>query len=677
MSHLQQLWIAVLNMSASASYVALGVIVVRFLLARMGAPKIFAYALWTAVLIRLVVPFSFTASFSLLGLAPSEPAQGGATLRTMNYVPDAFNPAATPAANAGRSSLDGVAAGLQPPPEAGAAINRPQRVMVILSRVWLCGVVGLLLYGLTSYLAILRKVRTATRLRDNIWETDRIDAPFVCGFLHPRIHVPLGLTADQLIYIEAHEQTHIRRFDHFVKPFAFAVLAIHWFNPLMWVAYKLMSRDMELSCDEQAIRTLGMPARVGYSRALLELSERRSGLPVGSLPAFGENSVRARIQHVLHYRYARRSIVIMAVILTVCVFVACLANPEPKNTAESKAAQTERLFANRTRYIGDNSKDIALLRALEWPIGAQFRKLQLQTSRAPYGMTVTFRVSDDYLAVVPQLQDANWKANAILLLSLIDNAETIDFVMDFPRGSERLSFTRTEANALLETDVRAFARDLDTFSAFRQRVNQLLGSSPVKLDVPTVGSGGWIQPAPTVANWGGDPAELLAVRDGYTNALSANIAFVVALSWPHGARRGQLALDNGAGMIYGAPATFYGIKDGEKRGKIPIGKGDHPPGLNVLFSMADEDSLPASGVQDAAWKANAILLFSLNEDIDTVTFFVICPLPGQAPRKGCGGPPVLLRYTRAEADAAIGRDVRTFASDPVRFRDLMKRLAQI
>lgn len=136
---------------------------------------------------------------------------------------------------------------------------------------------------------MINNVRTATLVRDNIFETDRIDSPFVCGFIKPKIYVPINLPEQELSYILAHEQTHIRRLDYLVKPFAFLVLIIHWFNPIMWLSFALMSKDMEMSCDESVIRRMGSDRKASYSNSLLSLAVKRSGLLVGSPLAFGES----------------------------------------------------------------------------------------------------------------------------------------------------------------------------------------------------------------------------------------------------------------------------------------------------------------------------------------------------------------------------------------------------
>ncbi|UZN01087.1 M56 family metallopeptidase [Lysinibacillus sp. MHQ-1] len=152
-----------------------------------------------------------------------------------------------------------------------------QIIVWIGSLIWITGIVILLLFSILSYLKILVKVRTATLVKDNIYETDQIDTPFVCGFLKPKIYIPIGMSDHELSYILLHEKIHIMRRDYLIKPFAFMLLIIHWFNPLMWLSYALMSKDMEMSCDESVVNKMGHQIKGSYSTSLLTLSVSKKG----------------------------------------------------------------------------------------------------------------------------------------------------------------------------------------------------------------------------------------------------------------------------------------------------------------------------------------------------------------------------------------------------------------
>lgn len=259
------LFLTILNMSITASYVAVAVILVRFLLRR--APKLFSYNLWSAVAIRLVIPVSFTSNLSIFRLVqPKANTDTG----YVAFMPQEIGMLKHPVVN-----VESVATSI-------ASASLMQIIVWVGSIVWIMGAAVLLLYSVGSYLNIWAKVRTATLVRGNIFETDQISTPFVCGFLKPKIYIPTGLSEHELSYILLHEQTHITRRDYLIKPFAFILLIIHWFNPLMWLSYALMCKDMEMSCDERVVSKMGSQIKASYSTSLLSFSINRSGLRTGS-----------------------------------------------------------------------------------------------------------------------------------------------------------------------------------------------------------------------------------------------------------------------------------------------------------------------------------------------------------------------------------------------------------
>lgn len=319
------LFIAILNMSITASYVALFVIAIRMLLKK--APKVFSYSLWLAVLIRLVFPFSFNSAFSFLNfLKPNAQANTGA----MEYVPFNIGLMQNPAVDVGASRINQLVNSSLPAASPYASINSMQITMALAGFIWAFGVVILLIYCAISYLKVINNVSTATLVKENIFETDRITTPFVCGFIKPKIYVPIGLSDDELSYILAHEQTHIQRLDYLVKPFAFLVLIVHWFNPLMWISFALMSKDMEMSCDESVIRRMGSEVKGSYSKSLLSLSDTKRRFMAGSPLAFGESNVRSRIKNVLNYKKPAFSVVAATCAVTLIFIMGFTANPVDK-----------------------------------------------------------------------------------------------------------------------------------------------------------------------------------------------------------------------------------------------------------------------------------------------------------------------------------------------------------
>lgn len=170
-------------------------------------------------------------------------------------------------------------------------------------------------------------------MRGEIFETDKIVTPFICGFIKPKIYIPIGVLQNELSYILAHERVHIKRLDYLVKPFAFLMLLIHWFNPLMWLSFFLMSKDMEMSCDESVINSIGDEIKANYSHSLLALATGKHHLLSGSPLAFGESNVKARIKNVLSYKKPAFWVVAVALVATAALVVLFTANPKNEQMA--------------------------------------------------------------------------------------------------------------------------------------------------------------------------------------------------------------------------------------------------------------------------------------------------------------------------------------------------------
>ncbi|AFM00256.1 antirepressor regulating drug resistance protein [Desulfitobacterium dehalogenans ATCC 51507] len=322
MSSLQGALTTVLNMSITASYVAVVVILIRFFLRK--APKIFSYVLWSVVLFRLLCPLSLTSDFSFLGLIDRN-LQSGADV--LDYVPqhNAMTPRPTmPSGSAGFEP--GVNASL--PQITPMTSSSPMPIgMDILSLLWLAGIAALMSYSIISYIRTKRLLQTATLVKDTIYESDRLTTAFVCGFIRPKIYVPLGVAGADLDYILAHEETHIKRRDYLLKPLAFFALILHWFNPLIWLSFVLMSRDMEMSCDESVLSKMGEEAKRGYSSSLLALSVKRNGLFTINPLAFGELHVKTRIKNILNYKKPRFWVLIALVIVMGAMVFTLVADP--------------------------------------------------------------------------------------------------------------------------------------------------------------------------------------------------------------------------------------------------------------------------------------------------------------------------------------------------------------
>lgn len=271
-------FIKLLNMSITASWLILAVVLLRFLLKK--ASKRVMGVLWGFVAIRLIFPFSLESVFSLVPSA--EP------------IPQDIAMAETPAIQSGFPIFNQIVNPILSEslsPSAGTASTRC-RLCFRRFCVWILGVFAMLLYALVSYIRIHRKVRESVPLENNIWICDHISTPFILGMIRPRIYLPSSMNEADMAFVVSHEKAHLKRKDHIWKPLGFLLLSVYWFNPILWAAYILLCRDIELACDEQVIRQLGAEMKKPYSDALINCSAPRRMVAACPL-AFGETGVKS------------------------------------------------------------------------------------------------------------------------------------------------------------------------------------------------------------------------------------------------------------------------------------------------------------------------------------------------------------------------------------------------
>ena len=312
---MSELFLKIINMSISASWLILAVLILRLVLKK--APKWVNVLLWGIVAVRLICPLSFESALSLI---PSS-----------ETIPLDIEMAAKPTIDSGvpaiNSVVNPVLSSFAPPQHVLTSANPLQIWIPILNIIWLIGVGALLLYTAVSYWRLCRKVDTAVRYKGNIFQSENVSSPFVLGIIKPRIYLPFNMNGQDLEHVVAHEQAHIRRKDHWWKPLGFLLLTIHWFNPLMWLAYVLLCRDIELACDEKVIKELGNEQRADYMQALVACSVNRRMIAACPL-AFGEVGVKERVKSVMNYKKPAFWVIIIAVIICVGVAVCFLTNPK-------------------------------------------------------------------------------------------------------------------------------------------------------------------------------------------------------------------------------------------------------------------------------------------------------------------------------------------------------------
>ena len=310
---MNELFLKIINMSISASWLVVAVLILRLVLKK--APKWVNVLLWGIVAVRLICPFSFESALSLIPSAetfpekiisgPSFDVQTGITPidnRINDYLGDRYFEGVTVPANNGNN------------------------IMTILTIVWTIGILLLVAYTVISYWRLHREIDTAVRYKDNIFQSENVSSPFVLGIIKPRIYLPFSMNDQDLEHVVAHEQAHICRKDHWWKPLGFLLLTVHWFNPLMWLAYVLLCRDIELACDEKVIKELSNEERADYTQALVACSVNRRMIAACPL-AFGEVGVKERVKSVMNYKKPAFWIIVLAVITCVVVAVCFLTNP--------------------------------------------------------------------------------------------------------------------------------------------------------------------------------------------------------------------------------------------------------------------------------------------------------------------------------------------------------------
>lgn len=493
---------SVLNMSITASIVITAVIFLRLPLKKVSGSV--SYGLWFVALFRLLCPFSFKSTVSLFGMLGSNAA--------MEHVPADIGTMAHPQINMIAPGVTGAINASLPAATPAASANPMQIILAVLAYFWALGVFILLIYSTSSYLLLKRRVCTAIRIQDNIYQSDQINTPFVYGFIRPKIILPVTLGHNEKGYIIRHEETHIRRRDYLVKPLWFLAACLHWFNPLVWLAFHLMSRDMEMRCDETVIRETDEDIKADYCSSLLTLSRTPKFVP-GSPLAFGETGVKARVKHVLNYKRPAFWVIAVAVIAVVSAAVILAVNPKENKTEQGLAS---RFFQYKTDYVGNNSKVGGIISLLEFPPGVRYDSFELKTDAEPYEITIKLNAATalkEYYAATSNQQQ--FEHNAAVMLSLIGNAGIINFKLS--DGSDdvsplKLVYKKEGIDTQYGQDVHLFAKNEESFTKLlyahysQGKANSIQEQGMAGYTLMKLGKGGIVLKA--LSPLSGDAAEL-------------------------------------------------------------------------------------------------------------------------------------------------------------------------
>ena len=325
-----ELFLKTLNMSIAASWLILAVVLLRFALKK--APKWIAVLLWGVVAVRLVVPFSFESALSLIPSAETFNAHN------IQYETPAIS-SGIPAVN---NAVNPVLGETFAPNPAGS-VNPLYVWTFIVSVIWCIGIAAMLLYAVISYVRVRQSVAERAPYEGNIFLCDYVKSPFILGLVRPKIYLPSSMDEAAMGPVIAHEKAHLARRDHWWKPLGFLILTVHWFNPLCWIAYVLLCRDIELACDEKVIRQMDLNGKKQYSTALLEFSTGRRLVTICPL-AFGEVGVKERVKNVLNYKKPAFWLIVVAIIACGVVTVCFATNPK------QELPQEQRIDELRSKY---------------------------------------------------------------------------------------------------------------------------------------------------------------------------------------------------------------------------------------------------------------------------------------------------------------------------------------
>lgn len=391
------LFVDFLNISITASYIILAVILIRLIFPKI--PKKFICFLWAIAGIRLVLPFSVESVFSLIPSAETIQPVTGYTHGV--HVNSGFSAIDTPVND---YLGDRYAEGITVP------MNFKDTITSVAAVVWVIGIAAILIYGIISYIRVKKTVTGSVLLKDNIWQSENVVSPFILGVFKPKIYIPFNMDVETASHVIAHENAHLKRRDHWIKPFGFLVLAVYWFNPLVWAAYILLCKDIERACDEKVVSQMSEEGRREYATALLECAVNRRRIAACPL-AFGETGLKERIKGIMSYKKPAFWVIILAVIACIAAAVCFLTNPKTDSeyfdSGYRLRVQTDTYHA--TTQLPDETDYITVApkigRKGELPNGTKFKitNVNLQTGE----LTVEFSGKPIYSSFDDEKSPAN------------------------------------------------------------------------------------------------------------------------------------------------------------------------------------------------------------------------------------------------------------------------------
>ncbi|ROR29170.1 rod shape-determining protein MreC [Mobilisporobacter senegalensis] len=478
MDFLQSLFFKIFYMSITASYIILAILLIRIMIRR--APKKFSYLLWSVVGFRLVCPVSFSSIFSIFNLNLQLRKTMGNNGETINYISNQMDMMEVPKTITGAASQNEVInSDLLTVPTVN--VNPIEMLIYGATLVWIAGIAILLIYSTISYIKLKKRISTAVILKENIYECDNIPTPFVLGVIRPKIYIPFHLCENEISYILMHEQYHIKRMDHIIKPFSFLILSIYWFNPLVWISYYCMNKDMEMSCDEKVLNDIGISVKGDYSQSLLSFAVNRR-FPDSNPLAFGEINVKERIKNILDFKKPRLWVSLIIGSVCMLVVVACAANPyEPDKSARTVVSNENpdyinQLYAYRNPYIGNVSANGKILNILGVSERLGNFTIEMETSEKPYILRLNFQEEVTDIDTF----DIEMSGYATLLLALIDNADEIQWSYPYTRDESMTRYTvywnQQNLQVMGIDDIKSYGKSADKIRELMEFIDKELST---------------------------------------------------------------------------------------------------------------------------------------------------------------------------------------------------------
>lgn len=418
----------ILNMSLTASVISVTVIILRLLLKR--APKVYSYMLWLVVLFRLLCPITINTPLSVLGLFDPPIVETTDSVSQVAYIPNNIVHTENPEVTLPVPVLDNAINNALPQGAEQLVADPLEAPVSIATYIWLAGIVAMIGVSMISYVKLRKSLVGAVRVRGNIYVADYITTPFVLGIFRPRIYLLSSLSEQEQEYILKHEQYHIRRGDHIFKLLAYVALCIHWFNPLVWLAFLLFSKDMEMSCDEAVVKKLGEDVRADYSASLLNLATDNAimfGMPL----AFGEVDTKGRIKNLAAWKKPTFWVTIGAILICIVGIVICISNPKEEN-----------LYAPE-------------------PFGHSYRVAEIMNDASHYAFAYTLETAPRY----------QFTSDYTMLMSgdVLDDKGTTEWVQQSGKIEEVKITTENFDNYF---DMSGFTISNDSWSKFRNTINK-------------------------------------------------------------------------------------------------------------------------------------------------------------------------------------------------------------